>query len=44
MVRRDGLDHFDEVSAVTGSLGQLTGRDLMPLVLYLSRRAPFYTS
>jgi 2,3-bisphosphoglycerate-independent phosphoglycerate mutase len=44
MVRRDGLERFDEVSAASGGLGQLAGKDLMPLILYLSRRAPFYTS
>ena len=40
-VRRDGLERFDEVSAASGGMGQLRGEDLMPLVLYLSRRAPF---
>jgi 2,3-bisphosphoglycerate-independent phosphoglycerate mutase len=42
-VRRDGTCAFDEVSAAAGGMGQILGRDLMPLVLYLSRRAPFYT-
>jgi len=42
-VRRDGLDAFDEVRAAGGGMGQLSGSDLMPLVLYLSRRAPFFT-
>jgi 2,3-bisphosphoglycerate-independent phosphoglycerate mutase len=44
MVRRDGLECFDEVSAASGGMGQLEGKDLMPLMLYLSLRAPFYTS
>lgn len=42
-VRRDGLPSFDEVSAASGGMGQLYGRDLMPLISYLSRRAPFNT-
>lgn len=42
-VRRDGLCAFDEVSAASGGMGQIGGRDLMPLILYLSRRAPFFT-
>lgn len=41
-VRRDGLERFDEVSAAAGGMGQLRGEDLMPLVLYLSRRAPLH--
>lgn len=40
-VRRDRLERFDEVSAAAGGMGQLRGKDLMPLVLYLSRRAPY---
>lgn len=40
-VRKDRLECFDEVSAAVGGLGQLRGKDLMPLVLYLSRRAPY---
>lgn len=40
-VRRDALRRFDEVSAATGGMGQIRGEDLMPLVLYLSRRAPY---
>ena len=42
-VRRDGLRSFDEVSAASGGMGQIGGRDLMPLILYLSRRALFFT-
>lgn len=42
-VRRDGLLTFDEVSAASGGMGQIGGRDLMALVLYFSRRARFYT-
>jgi 2,3-bisphosphoglycerate-independent phosphoglycerate mutase len=42
-VRRDGLESFDEVSAARGGMGQVRGGDLMPLILYLSRRARFYT-
>ncbi len=42
-VRRDGLERFDEVSAARGGMGQIAGRDLMPFILYLSRRARFYT-
>lgn len=42
-VRRDGVDAFDEVRAAGGGMGQLRGGDLMPLVLYLSRRARFFT-
>jgi 2,3-bisphosphoglycerate-independent phosphoglycerate mutase len=41
--RRDGLVGFDEVSAASGAMGQLRGRDLMPVILYLTRKAPFYT-
>ncbi len=42
-VRRDAVREFDEVSAAAGGMGQLRGEDLMPLVLYLSRRARFVT-
>lgn len=42
-VRRDGVREFNEVSAAAGGMGQLRGEDLMTLVLYLSRRAPFIT-
>lgn len=42
-VRRDSLQAFDEVSAAGGGMGQLRGEDLMRLVLYFSRRAPFFT-
>ncbi len=42
-VRRDNLRAFDEVSAAGGGMGQLRGEDLMRIVLYLSRRAPFFT-
>lgn len=40
-LRRDSVRFFDEVSAASGGMGQLNGRDLMPLILYLSRRATF---
>jgi 2,3-bisphosphoglycerate-independent phosphoglycerate mutase len=42
-VRRDGLVLFDEVAAAGGGMGQLRGKDLMPMILYLARRADFYT-
>ena len=42
-VRRDGVERFDETSAAAGGMGQLRGEDLMSMVLYLTRRAPFYT-
>ena len=40
-VRKDAVRRFDEVSAAGGGMGQLRGEDLMPLVLYFSRRAPY---
>ncbi len=43
-VRRDAVRKFDEVSAAAGGMGQLRGEDLMPLILYLSRRARFMGS
>jgi len=39
--RVDSVLSFDEVSCVSGSLGCLLGRDLMPLVLNLTDRARF---
>ncbi|MDI6830739.1 MAG: hypothetical protein QME88_05320 [Actinomycetota bacterium] len=42
-VRRDALERFDEVAAAGGGMGQLRGADLMPLVLYLARRARYFT-
>ncbi len=43
-VRRDALERFDEVAAAGGGMGQLKGEDVMPLILYLARKAPFFTS
>lgn len=40
-VRKDTVRRFDEVSVAAGGMGQLRGEDLMPLVLYFSRRAPY---
>jgi pimeloyl-ACP methyl ester carboxylesterase len=42
-VRRDAVEHFDEVSAAAGGMGQIAGSDLMPVIRYLSRRAGFFT-
>ncbi|MEW6555518.1 MAG: hypothetical protein AB1384_14680 [Actinomycetota bacterium] len=42
-VRRDTVERFDEVSAAAGGMGQIAGSDLMPVILYLSRRAGFFT-
>ncbi|MDY6795586.1 MAG: hypothetical protein SWK76_09970 [Actinomycetota bacterium] len=42
-VRRDAVRIFDEVEAASGGMGQLEAGDLVPLVLYLSRRARFFT-
>lgn len=42
-LRRDALDRFDEVAAASGGMGQLRGADIMPMILYLSRRARFFT-
>lgn len=43
-VRVDDVDRFDELSCVSGSLGQLTGSDVMPLVLNFTDRSRFGTS
>lgn len=43
-VRVDGVEAFDEVSCAAGSLGQITGDDVMPLVLNATDRARFSTS
>jgi len=43
-VRVDGVVRFDEVSCCAGSLGQLRGRDVMPLLLNATNRARFITS
>lgn len=40
-VRKDAVRQFDEVSTAMGGMGQLRGEDLMPLILYFSRRARF---
>lgn len=43
-VRVDRVRQFDEVSCAAGGLGQLTGNDLMPLVLNFTDRARFSNS
>jgi 2,3-bisphosphoglycerate-independent phosphoglycerate mutase len=43
-VRVDAVSRFDEVSCAAGSLGQLGGRDIMPLVLNFTNRARFATT
>ncbi|MBN2168281.1 MAG: 2,3-bisphosphoglycerate-independent phosphoglycerate mutase [Actinobacteria bacterium] len=40
-VRVDNVTVFDEISCVGGSLGQITGSDLMPLILNFTDRARF---
>ncbi len=42
-VRKDALERFDEITAAGGGMGQLRGKDIMPMILYLARRAPFFT-
>lgn len=37
-VRRDGVKMFDEVSAASGGLGRIRGKELMPILLDLSDR------
>ncbi|RLF60509.1 MAG: 2,3-bisphosphoglycerate-independent phosphoglycerate mutase [Thermoplasmata archaeon] len=34
-VRRDGVSHFDERSCVSGGLGRIRGRDIMPILFDL---------
>lgn len=43
-VRIDNVNSFDEVSCAGGSIGQITGDDVMPLILNFTDRAKFGTS
>lgn len=43
-VRVDPVERFDELSCTAGSLGQISGADVMPLVLNCTDRARFGTS
>jgi hypothetical protein len=43
-VRVDPVERFDELSCTAGSLGQISGADVMPLVLNFTDRARFGTS
>ncbi len=43
-IRRDEVDHFDEVSCAQGALGLFEGRYLMSLILNHLNRACFYSS
>lgn len=43
-VRVDAVCSFDEVSCASGSLGTLSGRDVMPLILNFTNRARFGAS
>ncbi|MBN1288342.1 MAG: 2,3-bisphosphoglycerate-independent phosphoglycerate mutase [Actinobacteria bacterium] len=43
-VRVDDVREFNEISCVRGSLGQITGNDMMPLILNFTDRAKFGNS
>lgn len=43
-VRADGVQHHDEISAASGGLGRLTGRDVLPVLMNLANRAAKFGS
>lgn len=43
-IRVDNVSSFDEVSCTGGSIGQITGDDIMPLILNFTDRARFGSS
>jgi 2,3-bisphosphoglycerate-independent phosphoglycerate mutase len=43
-VRRDGVQHFDEISCAKGAIGRIQGKDLMPILKNLSNRCEKYGS
>jgi 2,3-bisphosphoglycerate-independent phosphoglycerate mutase len=43
-VRRDGVCQFDEIACLDGGLGQISGKDLMLLILNFSDRIKYFGS